>query len=187
MITTPFCLYDCDVPCDGATAVIVSRVDRARDLRNPPLRVEAVGRAHRRPAVVGPVRRPDDDGEPRRGGAAVGAHRPEAVRRADGAALRRLLVDHDVVARGARAVRRRRERRVHRRRQRHRARRQAAAQHARRPALRRAGCTATASCTRARRRCGARPATARSRRPPEVGVIGAGGGNTCGCLLLVRD
>jgi acetyl-CoA acetyltransferase len=43
MITTPFCLYDCDVPCDGATAVIVSRRDRARDLRNPPLRVEAVG------------------------------------------------------------------------------------------------------------------------------------------------
>jgi acetyl-CoA acetyltransferase len=43
MITTPFCLYDCDAPCDGGTAVIVSRRDRARDLRNPPLRVEAVG------------------------------------------------------------------------------------------------------------------------------------------------
>ena len=26
MISTPFCLYDCDVPCDGATAVIVSGV-----------------------------------------------------------------------------------------------------------------------------------------------------------------
>ncbi len=43
MISTPFCLYDCDVPCDGATAVIVSRVDRAKDMRNQPLRVEAVG------------------------------------------------------------------------------------------------------------------------------------------------
>jgi acetyl-CoA acetyltransferase len=43
MITTPFCLYDCDVPCDGATAVIVSRRDRAADMRNRPLRVEAVG------------------------------------------------------------------------------------------------------------------------------------------------
>ncbi|MDQ1449917.1 MAG: hypothetical protein QOC79_2888, partial [Actinomycetota bacterium] len=43
MISSPFCLYDCDVPCDGATAVIVSRRDRAKDLRNPPLRVEAVG------------------------------------------------------------------------------------------------------------------------------------------------
>jgi acetyl-CoA acetyltransferase len=47
MITTPFCLYDCDVPCDGATAIIVSRIDRARDLRNAPLRVEAVGSAMR--------------------------------------------------------------------------------------------------------------------------------------------
>jgi acetyl-CoA acetyltransferase len=43
MISTPFCLYDCDVPCDGATAVIVSRRDRARDMPHPPLRVEAVG------------------------------------------------------------------------------------------------------------------------------------------------
>jgi acetyl-CoA acetyltransferase len=43
MISSPFCLYDCDVPCDGATAVIVSRRDRAKDLRNPVLRVEAVG------------------------------------------------------------------------------------------------------------------------------------------------
>jgi acetyl-CoA acetyltransferase len=43
MISSPFCLYDCDAPCDGATAVIVSRRDRAKDLRNTPLRVEAVG------------------------------------------------------------------------------------------------------------------------------------------------
>jgi acetyl-CoA acetyltransferase len=51
MISTPFCLYDCDVPVDGATAVIVSRADVARDLRRPPLRVEAVGSAlHGRPS-----------------------------------------------------------------------------------------------------------------------------------------
>jgi acetyl-CoA acetyltransferase len=43
MISSPFCLYDCDVPCDGTTAVIVSRRDRAKDMRNAPLRVEAVG------------------------------------------------------------------------------------------------------------------------------------------------
>ncbi|RRR47555.1 3-ketoacyl-CoA thiolase [Mycolicibacter terrae] len=42
-ITTPFGLYDCDVPCDGAVAVIVSAVDAARDLAKPPVRVEAVG------------------------------------------------------------------------------------------------------------------------------------------------
>ena len=51
MISTPFCLFDCDVPVDGATAVIVSRADSARDLRRPPLRVEAVGSAlHGRPS-----------------------------------------------------------------------------------------------------------------------------------------
>ncbi len=47
LISTPFCLFDCDVPCDGATAMIVSHVDHARDLRRPPLRVEAVGSALR--------------------------------------------------------------------------------------------------------------------------------------------
>jgi acetyl-CoA acetyltransferase len=43
MITTPFGLYDCDVPCDGSVAVIVSAVDAARDLRRAPVLVEAVG------------------------------------------------------------------------------------------------------------------------------------------------
>lgn len=42
-ITTPFGLYDCDVPCDGAIAVVVSAVDAARDLAKPPILVEAVG------------------------------------------------------------------------------------------------------------------------------------------------
>ena len=42
-ITTPFGLYDCDVPCDGAVAVIVSARDAARDLAKPPVLVEAVG------------------------------------------------------------------------------------------------------------------------------------------------
>ena len=51
MISTPFCLYDCDVPVDGATAVIVSAVEPAADTRNPPLRVQGVGSAiHGRPS-----------------------------------------------------------------------------------------------------------------------------------------
>ena len=51
MISEPFCLYDCDVPVDGATAMIVSHVDAARDMRKTPLRVEAVGTAiHGRPS-----------------------------------------------------------------------------------------------------------------------------------------
>jgi len=47
LISTPFCLYDCDVPVDGATAMVVSHVDAARDCRKPPLRVESVGSALR--------------------------------------------------------------------------------------------------------------------------------------------
>jgi acetyl-CoA acetyltransferase len=46
-ISTPFGLYDCDAPCDGATAIIVSRAEAARDLRRPPIRIEAVGTALR--------------------------------------------------------------------------------------------------------------------------------------------
>ena len=45
MVSSPFGLYDCDVPCDGAVAVIVSHVDTVPDLRRPPVRLEAVGTA----------------------------------------------------------------------------------------------------------------------------------------------
>jgi acetyl-CoA acetyltransferase len=47
MISTPLCLYDCDIPVDGATAVIVSRADRVPDLRNPPIRIDSFGCALR--------------------------------------------------------------------------------------------------------------------------------------------
>lgn len=47
MISEPFCLFDCDVPCDGATAFIVSHVDHAKDLRKAPIQIEAVGTALR--------------------------------------------------------------------------------------------------------------------------------------------
>jgi acetyl-CoA acetyltransferase len=43
IIATPLRIFDCDLPCDGATAIIVSRMDVARDLPNPPIRIEAVG------------------------------------------------------------------------------------------------------------------------------------------------
>ncbi len=43
MITTPFGLYDCDVPADAAVAVVVSAVEAARDLPRTPVLVEAVG------------------------------------------------------------------------------------------------------------------------------------------------
>jgi acetyl-CoA acetyltransferase len=47
MISSPLGLYDCDVPCDGGTAVIVSHVDTVPDLRRAPINVEAVGTALR--------------------------------------------------------------------------------------------------------------------------------------------
>ncbi|MGH9135571.1 MAG: thiolase family protein [Acidimicrobiales bacterium] len=43
MISTPLCLFDCDVPTDGAVAVVVSRRDAAAGLRRPPITVEAFG------------------------------------------------------------------------------------------------------------------------------------------------
>lgn len=46
MVTWPLSLYDCDVPCDGATAVVVSRAEHATALDHPAVRVEAVGCAH---------------------------------------------------------------------------------------------------------------------------------------------
>jgi acetyl-CoA acetyltransferase len=45
MITTPLCLYDCDVPIDGSTAVVVSRAEHFRDLPRAAVRFEAVGTA----------------------------------------------------------------------------------------------------------------------------------------------
>lgn len=45
MISTPFCLYDCDVPIDGSAVVIVSHIDAAKDCRKRPLRIEAAAGA----------------------------------------------------------------------------------------------------------------------------------------------
>jgi acetyl-CoA acetyltransferase/uncharacterized OB-fold protein len=42
-ITSPFGLYDCDVPCDASIAVIVSDASVADDLPHPAVRIEAVG------------------------------------------------------------------------------------------------------------------------------------------------
>jgi len=47
MVSDPFGLYDCDVPCDGSTAVIVSTAEAAHDLPHRPVHFEAVGTAIR--------------------------------------------------------------------------------------------------------------------------------------------
>jgi acetyl-CoA acetyltransferase len=41
MISTPICLFDCDVPIDGSTAIVVSATETAADLRAP-VRIEAM-------------------------------------------------------------------------------------------------------------------------------------------------
>lgn len=43
MISSPLCLYDCDVPADGAVAVVVSRRASSGGLSRPPITVEAFG------------------------------------------------------------------------------------------------------------------------------------------------
>jgi len=45
MISTPLCLYDCDAPCDGSTAVVVSRAEYAPDAPKPACHVNAIGTA----------------------------------------------------------------------------------------------------------------------------------------------
>ena len=42
-VCTPFNILDCDVPCDGTTAFVVSRLDTQPDLRGDPLLIEAIG------------------------------------------------------------------------------------------------------------------------------------------------
>ncbi len=47
MISTPLCLYDCDAPCDGSTAFVVSHRDYAPDAPHGACHVNAVGTALR--------------------------------------------------------------------------------------------------------------------------------------------
>lgn len=43
LISSPLRLYDCDTHIDGSTAIILSHRDAARDLRNTPIAIEAMG------------------------------------------------------------------------------------------------------------------------------------------------
>ena len=54
MISTPICLYDCDVPVDGATAIVVSAAETAARPAGAGAH-RGHGRGDRRPPVVGPV------------------------------------------------------------------------------------------------------------------------------------
>jgi len=43
MIADPLCLYDCDVHCDGSTAIVLSHAGYAADAPGPVVRIEATG------------------------------------------------------------------------------------------------------------------------------------------------
>ncbi|MEX2446656.1 MAG: hypothetical protein WD734_04885 [Dehalococcoidia bacterium] len=43
MISDPLCLFDCDMPVDGAGAIVLARADLAKDLRHPPAYITAMG------------------------------------------------------------------------------------------------------------------------------------------------
>jgi acetyl-CoA acetyltransferase len=47
IISTPFGMYDCDVPCDGSVAFVVSHVDTADDGPHPAIGIESLGWAIR--------------------------------------------------------------------------------------------------------------------------------------------
>ncbi|RVT93169.1 thiolase family protein [Sphingomonas crocodyli] len=42
-IATPLRLFDCDIPVDGSTALVLSHVDTIADLAQPPIRIESIG------------------------------------------------------------------------------------------------------------------------------------------------
>ena len=53
MISDPMCLYDCDIPVEGAAAVVLTRTERAKALRNPPAYVAGYAQnTDRRPELL---------------------------------------------------------------------------------------------------------------------------------------
>jgi len=43
MVAYPFCLYDCDIPVQGAVAIVLTTADRARDLKPRPAYIAGYG------------------------------------------------------------------------------------------------------------------------------------------------
>ena len=186
MITTPFCLLDCDVPVDGSTAVIVSAVDHADAVDHPVARVEAVGTALRgRPSW-------DQWGDMTTMAATdAAAHmwsrtdlRPADVDVAelyDGFSWLAMAWLEALGFCGPGRERRRSSRAV-----------TASPSTASCPSTptavssRPGGSTASASSTRPSCSSAARPATARCAGRPEVAVVANGGGPIAGSMLLTR-
>ena len=110
MISSPICLFDCDVPVDGSTAIVVSALDTVADLRAPVRIAAMAGVVDDRPSWeqwrgLRPRR-------PRHRRGHVEPHRPPARRRGRGPALRRIHHRGGVVAGGHGLLRGRRGRRL---------------------------------------------------------------------------
>ena len=43
MVAYPFCLFDCDIPVQGAVAIVLTTADRARDLKPTPAYLAGYG------------------------------------------------------------------------------------------------------------------------------------------------
>ena len=53
MISSPLCLFDCDIPIEGCTAVLLTTADRAKHLRQPPAYIAGYGQqAVKRPSLA---------------------------------------------------------------------------------------------------------------------------------------
>ena len=80
MISTPLCLFDCDAPCDGSTAFVVSHRDYAPDAPRQACHVNAVGTALRGRASWDQFDDPTSMAARGRGRLDVGADRSPAPR-----------------------------------------------------------------------------------------------------------
>ena len=132
MVAYPFCLFDCDIPVQGAVAIVLTTADRARDLKPQPAYLAGYGqRLHFE--VAGRIGSLSSYMEGGSSSAKLTWERsgfqPEGCRR--GADLRRVLGVGDLRAGILRVLQGRRGARFHPGRA-HRARRRTAAQHVRR-------------------------------------------------------
>ncbi|WP_289298743.1 hypothetical protein [uncultured Reyranella sp.] len=73
MISDPLRLLDCSLESDGACAIVVSGIERARGLRKTPVMVMGIAEGHPdSPSVI--TQRPDNAPRPRQGGGACFRH-----------------------------------------------------------------------------------------------------------------
>ena len=187
MISTPLCLFDCDAPCDGSTAFVVSHRDYAPDTPHPACHVNAVGTALRgRPSWD----QFDDPTTMAARDAAASMWERTDLAPAD-VDVAQLYDGFSILAmvwlEALGFCGRGRERDLRRGRHRHRPRRACSRSTPREASCRADGCTASGSSTRPACSSGARAATARCYRRggslPEVAAVSNGGGPIAGTLL----